>query len=204
MAPEPRDASRPPRDPALDRILAKSQIKRGDPRPRSQVAGEESLAVEETIVQVVGGVGINVDTEGAFVRVKVETLTQGEIVLHVEPKMVTELINMLMAGRVAAERLAAKAGKPVLRAITPVQSYAVGDVPQMPAGVMLILNHDTPGESVFVLPSADGARDIAKALATEANAAGMRSRGLIPPLARKAGLLGPGGRPIAAGNGSKQ
>jgi hypothetical protein len=191
------------RDPPIERIQIKPRSADANVILESytdgdQEAGEEKLAISESapIVQIARGVGLDVDKGGTFVRLKVETLTQGDVVLHVEMPMVNELISMLSAGRFHAERFAAAIGKSVTRAILPVQSFATGDLPQIPQGVMLILNHGTPAESVYILPNAQAARDIAKSLAREADQADLRSRGVIAPGACKGVLLGPGGIPI--------
>jgi hypothetical protein len=166
---------------------------------RDQVVGEEKLAIAEDapIIQLVRGVGLAADEGGQFIRVKVETLTQGEVVLHIEMPMVNELISMLSAGRFHAERFAAAIGKSTPRAIMPVQSFATGACLDGPAsGVVMILNQGTPAESLHLLPNAQAVRDIAKSLARDADQVDLRSRGVIAPGTRKNALLGPNGVPI--------
>lgn len=151
------------------------------------------------IVQIVKAVGIGSHEAGEFVRLTVETLTQGEVALHVGLPVVTELIGMLTAARHQAEKLQAARGGTPMRAMTAVLSFAVGAIPQLPAGVVLVLNHGDPSEQVFVIPTAEGARDVAMNLAREAENATRRAGGILPAhgMNGHGRLLGPGGRPLA-------
>lgn len=162
----------------------------------------ERFAIEETapVVQIVKGTGLDADKGGEFVRVKVETLTQGEIVLHLELPMVTEFIHMLTAARHHAERFyAAVHGTALPRSVTNVLSFAIGDIPQAPGGTMLVINHGDPTEQMFLVPNPQAAREIAKSLAQGAEDATRRTKGILPAhgMNGHGRLLGPGGRPLA-------
>lgn len=172
--------------------------------PRASAPNYDPNSEEAPIVQIVKGVGINVDQEGSFARIKVGTLTQGDVVLHVEPPMITELITMLIAARNATQQFAGRAGKAPRIAMAPVQTFAVGEIPNMPGAMMLGLNFETQSEQLFLIPDANFAREIAKGLAKEADAADLRVRGIIAPRPAARGLLGPGGQPLGPINGTKQ
>jgi hypothetical protein len=162
---------------------------------------DERFAIAESapVIQIVKGTGLDADKGGEFVRVKVETLTQGEIVLHLELAMVTELIHMLTAGRHYAEKFAAERGAVPPRTVTNVLSFAVGDIPQAPSGTMLVINHGDPSEQMFLVPNPQAAREIAKSLAQGAEDATRRTKGILPAhgMNGHGRLLGPGGRPLA-------
>jgi len=128
--------------------------------------------------------------DGKFIRLAVETATQGVVGLQIELTTVSNLIASLRAGRYAAEMAIARAGETVPHSVEMVDTFACGDLEGVP-GLLVTLNVDTPQETMICLPELQFAREFAKAVAGAVQAAEKKT--IAVPRAQ---LLDARGKPV--------